>query len=453
MARPVVDETLDLSYPVPATRVSPNGRSRRRGRLVEVSAPAVPAWEWAIVVVALFLLARSPVYFYRLRIAELTGGRVFYSWQDDGVIRAVTAGLLLTVYVLAARRCDPRTLLRQPLLLAVLAMALASAAWSVEPTVTLWRSAFFLGTAVLGWYMAERFSLREQIGIVGAMAALSAAASGVALVAWPDVSHRTGRLENAWSGAYANRNWLALVMSIGLLTIPFVWATLPRRRRVLLLLVAGGEAFLLFRTGSRTGPVALATALAVAIALLVVRKLDLRPLGPIAGAATVGLITGYVGLVVRWNWTAIERWLGRKPGWSGRARLWQTDLVLASDKPWTGWGFESVWAHPATVARATESLGRFPYAAHSGYYEILLSVGLVGLLLFLLFLGVAGWRAFRFAFADRNGLSMWPIVFIVFAVVANFTESLFISAEAIWALTVAAAVSPTPAVRRRRALS
>jgi O-antigen ligase len=454
MAAAIAEETTDLEVrAVRRVRRRANRTAKNAVKLARVIPRAAPGWEWAIIVLVLFMLARSPLLFYRRRIAELVGGRVFYVWQDDGVIRAATAAALLVVYVIAARRCDPRNLLRHPYLLALLALTLASASWSVEPTVSLWRSTFFLGTAVIGWYLGERFSMREQIGIVGASSALGAVASIVALVAWPEIARGMSRPNGAWSGAYVNRNWLGLIMSLGLLSAPFLWATVRRRRRILVLAVSALEGLLLLKSGSRTGVVALAAAGTIGLVLLMARRLELKPLGPSVGGVAVALIVGYLGLVVYWNWAAIVHLLGRGPRLSGRSELWQIDLVFSAQRPWTGWGFEAIWAHPPTISEATAVFGRFPYAAHSGFYEILLGVGSAGLIVFILFIAVAGWRAFRFAWEGSSVTSLWPLVFIVFAVVANISESLFVSSESMWALTVAAAVAATRTGGRRRAIS
>jgi exopolysaccharide production protein ExoQ len=421
---------------------------------VGVSVRRVPGWEWGLVVVSLFLLGRSPVLFYRERIAELFGlPRAVGVWQDDGVVRATFAAVLLALYVVAARRCNPRTLLRQPLLLIYLAMAMASVTWSIEPAVSLWRVALFGGTAVVGWYLGERFTVQELIGIVGAVAAIGALASLVALLAWPDSALSTNRIEGIWSGAYVNRNLLGHAMAIGLVTLPFLWITVPRRRRPFLIAIGGLEAFLLLQSGSRTPWVAIAAAAAVGVPLLVVRKATTRALRPSVGAFAVSLVTGYVALIVQWNWRVIVNWLDRSARLSGRTLMWSVDRYYLRMQSWKGWGFEAIWAHPPTIAVAQTAYGKFPYSSHSGYFEVLISTGWIGFGLFVAFLAMAFWRAFRFAWDGWDTTSLWPLVFLVFAMTANISDSLFYSSEATWALTVAAAVASTRAGRRRAAVS
>lgn len=462
VAAKLADRTIDI----PAVRSRPPRRPTRRperpqrgstpsrGIHPAVAPAKVPGWEWGLVVVTLFVLGRSPVLFYRERVAELLGAdRALPVWSDDGVLRATFAAALLATYVVAARRCEPRTLLRQPFLLAFLAVGLASVSWSVEPGVSMWRIALFAGTAVLGWYIGERYSIRQIVSIVGAVAAVGALTSIVAVFVWPTRSQATNQIQGIWSGVYVNRNLLGHAMAIGLVALPFIWATVPKRRRMLLVAVGGLELFLLIRSGSRTPLVAMSAAAAVALPLLVVRRATTRALKPSVAAFAVGLVTGYLALVAHWNWQTIVVWLDRGVRLSRRTIMWGADRYYVRMQPFKGWGFEAIWAHPPTIAVAQTAYGKFPYSSHSGYFEVLLSTGWIGFGLFAAFLAMSAWRAFRFAWEGRDAASLWPLSFIVFAAVANISESLWVSSEATWALTVAAAVAATGARRRRPAVS
>ena len=454
MASTLAEETTDLSIPELRQRRPLPKRVIRRARQARLAARVVPGWEWAIAVVTLLVLTRSPVLFYRERVGELVGAdRAFYIWEDDAIVRSTFAIVLFVTYVLAARRCRPRTLLRQPFLVAFVAMGFASVTWSIEPTVSMWRIMLFTGTAVFGWYLGERYTARELVGIVGASAAIGALLSVLAIVVWPEKALSTNRVAGLWSGINVNRNLLALAMGTGLLTLPFLWRSLPKRRRPILIAVGLLELSLLVKSLSRTPLVSLSAAGAVGLSLLIVRKATTRALKPFGGAFAVGLVAGYIGLVVQWNWETIVRSLGRRLDLTRRTLMWAIDRYYSDMHPWKGWGFEAIWAHPPTIGVAQEVFGRFPYSSHSGYYEVILSTGRIGLALFIGFLVMAAWRAFRFAWDGFDAVSIWPLVYLVFVAVLNVSESLFVSSEATWALTVAAAVVATNAVGRRRTLS
>jgi hypothetical protein len=67
----------------------------------------------------------------------------------------------------------------------------------------------------------------------------------------------------------------------------------------------------------------------------------------------------------------------------------------------------------------------------------------VGFAVFVAFLVFALWKAFLLAWRSDDIVSVWPLAMIVFSIVANLSESFFVAGEAVWALTVAAAVAAT----------
>lgn len=63
---------------------------------------------------------------------------------------------------------------------------------------------------------------------------------------------------------------------------------------------------------------------------------------------------------------------------SGRAFIWPEVLYFASHRLWLGYGYESFWT-PAHIETISTNLGWGLREAHNGYLEVLLSLGMVGL--------------------------------------------------------------------------
>lgn len=418
------------------------------------------AWEAAAVVGAILLLGRGPVLFFRIRLSGLFGGPPGALWQDDLVVTCVYGIVLIVVAWIAVRRANASALIRQGPLLAFIAVVWASLAWSVEPTKTARHALMFVGTALVGWYIGDRFSLREQVSLVVIVAMIGTFASIIGLVVWPDLAIRTGRVSGWWSGVYVNRNFLGLMLSYGLLAAMFLFG--KTRYRVALGCAVALMVLLLAATKSRTGPVALIVALIVTVAVSLLRRLGRGKLTPMGGATVLLLTLGGCGLLVHLYWSDVLARLGRDATLTGRTEIWQLARWFSDLHPWQGWGFEAIWANAHAIGQAQAARvaphhasfgtpGGWPYSAHNGYYEMLLGVGRVGLVVFVFFLATAAWRAFHHAWGRRDLVSLWPLSFIIFAVVLNFSESMFVSGEALWALTVAVAVGATEIARRERA--
>jgi exopolysaccharide production protein ExoQ len=409
------------------------------------SASSQPArWEFGVVIFALFVLGRGPVLFLRERMADVFGGPAGVQWPEDNVIRGVFIAVEAAVIVVAVLRSRPSTLLRQPFLIVFLAVAWASLAWSERPQVTLSRVSLFIGAAFVGWFIGHRFTLRQQAWIVAGVGAAAVASTLLALVAWPDFARSTGRAEGVWSGMYGNRQVLGPVLCLGLLAAAFLFTEVDKRLRVAIGVVGAIDVYLLIRAGNRTGPIAFAVALAVSAGIFAVRRPGRAILTTPGGAVlSVGLVT-IIGGLISWNWSTILDLMGRSSNLTRRTEIWDLDLRFLSMRPLTGWGFETVWANPITAQHAQAAFsGNFPHSSHSGYYEILLGVGAIGFAVFVGFLAYALWRAFLLGWRGSGVMSLWPLALLVFVVVVNLSESRWVAGEAMWSLTVSAAVAAT----------
>jgi O-antigen ligase len=394
------------------------------------------AAELALALAALFVLARAPALFLRQRTANAFGGPIVGLWTDDPLIRGAFLTVEMMVLIVALRVCGWRPLVRLRPLMPFLAFVLLSAFWSVEAGVTVSHGLMLMGTALVGWYIGERFAVHQQAVVVAGAAAVGAVGSVVALVVWPEISQATDGHAGLWSGVYVHRNLLGLAMSTGLLALPF--ALWHERGSSLATGLAIGflEAYLLWRSGSRTGIVAL---LAAGSGVGVVAFLRLsRRLGVTAsrGAAMTLAVAGVAGYGVRRNWDAVLSLLGRSPTLTSRADIWDIMDRFVARRPLIGWGFEAFWSHPPAVAEATAA---FYFAhVHSGYYEVVLGVGWLGFALFMLFMAVTVWSVFRHAWQGFGPGAFWPLAVVVFVAVTDFSESFLVANDAQWSLLVMA---------------
>lgn len=406
-------------------------------------------YEFALVVVALYVLSRVPVLFFRLRTAEILGGPVRPYWSEDAIIRGTFLLVELAVIAVAVRVCSLRSLLRQWPLAGFLAIVLVSTAWSVEPDITGPHSLMFVATAAVGWYLGERFRPGQQALVVASVGGVAAVVSVIALFVWPEFAKTSDGYPGIWSGVYINRNILGLAMATGLLSLAFA---IGRLRGVALSIATGIgvlEAFLLLQTRSRTGLVALGITVACVAFVSALRALFGRRLTVRQGAMVTLLAGGAGGYWLHSNWGAVLSWLGREATLTSRTTIWAIVRGFIAQRPYWGWGFEAIWSHPPAVEQAAASYG-FAHA-HSAYYEVMLGTGKVGFVLFIVALLVTAWRLFAHAWRVPGVEGVWPLALGVFVAVNNLSESFLGSNEAVWALLVCAGVTASrPASARVR---
>lgn len=174
---------------------------------------------YAAVAAALLVFTNGPVFFAARNLTADSGG-----WEGDlirpaiiaaALLAAVTAALDLTWKNSAGR--GPAGLIQPhgPAAAAIAVYtltAIASAAWSVAPGLTLWRSLAYAGLVLLAWVIADMGT--EARVPLGLMAAAAVGASLLALAAAPNQAFD---IRGYWRGVYITRNSLAPLAALGLL--------------------------------------------------------------------------------------------------------------------------------------------------------------------------------------------------------------------------------------------
>jgi exopolysaccharide production protein ExoQ len=107
---------------------------------------------------------------------------------------------------------------------------------------------------------------------------------------------------------------------------------------------------------------------------------------------------------------------------SGRAFIWPEVMYFASQRLWLGYGYESFWT-PARIETISLELGWGLREAHNGYLEMLLWLGVAGLVLTLLVVAMGLAAAIRRFHSSRDSSYALPIGLLVFGLINSGLES------------------------------
>jgi exopolysaccharide production protein ExoQ len=308
--------------------------------------------------------------------------------------------------------------------------AVASAAWSPMPGMTLRRCVALLGTTGVGLFVATRFEPREQLRIVAHCIGLAALASPLAVLLFPEYSiAQTGE----WTGVFYQKNGLGHAMSLGVLCYAFL-ALSQRRGRLSSIFMAVFCGGLLLMSRSMT-------AIIVCTMMLVVlrfRKLLLLQARKLIGLAAVFLTVGIpIAIYVIQHAGDVLKAFGRDATLTGRVPLWNTVLDEIPAHPWHGFGYGAFWFTPEG-ARIQANFGWEITHSHDGYLEVTLALGLIGLALLAMVLVKNLLRGIHVARDGKTIDDFWPLFFLIFAVMDNITESWLLMANSLfWMLFVA----------------
>ena len=404
---------------IPTTRVAALRRLLR---------PAERVW----VVVFLGLISGA----YLALIGRRLGGE---GEDPDGT--PLAHALLLPLYgvlgllIVTHPREFARAAWRGKLALALVCLAGVSTLWSLQPGLTLSRSISLLAPTALGLILPSRFTPRELLRILALALGIPAVLSLIVALVLPADGITTIEYGNAWRGVYPSKNGLGRAMALAMAVFVLV-ALDGKQRRWLAWLGAAGTLGLVLLARA-------AASLVVSAALLslipLFRSLRLR-FTISAGVWTVSILLGAIlfTLVVS-NAEPTFALIGRDTTLTGRTMIWAAVLASIAERPWLGYGYSAFWQQwsgPSAVVLS--SVGWETPHSHNGFLELWLDLGLAGLVIFILGLGLAIRAGVARARQTDSAADLWPLVFLSFLVLINFSEAAILKQHSLfWVLYVA----------------
>lgn len=404
---------------------------------------AEPGWFGALLASAAFARA------YTLAVL----GAVFASFAIERLAGRVTyvsiiAGLCtIGIAVLVARRQEISLLRLVPTtLVALLGWALASVFWSSDATTSFWSwvtTAALAFLAVVIGHVRDTLQTARALGnVLRALLAASLAVevlSGVLLdIPFPFLGVQ-GNLADLGpvQGIFGTRNMLGFVAVLALITFLIEYRTQSVRPGVsfVSVVLAGGLAAL---SDSPTVLVlAVGVGLAVAALALVRHTCPERRSALQLGLGALVVIGVIVGYVAR---HPIIAWLGAGTDFSMRVDLWNVMVDMLRDKPVQGWGWYGAWSPREQPFNFINYVLDSSHATGlNAYFDVLLQLGWVGLILFVALAAIALVRSWLAASERRSVIYAWTPLILVALLIDSMFES-FTLAGIGWMMLVLCAV-------------
>lgn len=403
---------------------APPGAERRAADRIATVPPRTARHWAAFVALCLMLVAytKGPVFWARLDLAVLTGFLLDDVWVQ-------LAFLVPTAFVLAIAAPAVLTLWSDRLVVVTFALfvlvVLASSLWSVTPQQTLEQTTMFVlstAAALLAGAYLRRFDalaalwLAMQVGVFASLFAWHRE--------WPGIF--VGFRGDQFAGVFLNKNSLGPVAMTGVMTSAVlgiaawrrqVWWLVPLTLVTLLV-----DTVIWYWSNSLTAMFAWLAAIASVGVLALLVPGPRTVMRRIAGAISIVLVGLAVAAAVAFRHELSER-LGRQEFLSGRVAIWDVVFDYIRERPVRGWGYMSLWTQPEIFASQRAARLNPVYEAHSGYLEILLGVGLIGLALLIVVCVVALVRVVRAMWFLSNVVAAWSVAMVVYTVVVNLTET------------------------------
>jgi len=322
-------------------------------------------------------------------------------------------------------------------IICLIVVAIASTMWSQDPAFTLRRTIVLVATTAFGIYFGSRFSVAQQLRLLAwtfAFVVLSSFAIAIFLPRY-GVDHFLH--PGDWQGAFGQKNMLARIMVLSAMVFYFVR---PQSGNTLRWLGLAGAFVLLVLSRSVTGALVFCAVVAT-IPLYRLLRTKITAAIPIVVGVVLAVLGS--GVIIANSLPAIFQLLNRSPQLTGRTELWNAVVMAIMKRPLIGYGFNAFW-QGMTGASATVMLTVqwLPLHSHNGFLDLMLDLGLLGLVTFALGYFALWRRAIKLTRTMRGPVPVWLCTYLLFMFVYNLTESsILVENNICWVLYTATAVN------------
>jgi exopolysaccharide production protein ExoQ len=338
-------------------------------------------------------------------------------------------------------------------LISLIVLVIFSFSWSDFPDYSLLciRSEF-LAMTLFGIYLGISSDIKSLNRKLSYGLILCLLLSWITAVAVPSIG-RTQPGEpfaGTWTGIYGHKNNTSSYMVLTSLVLLLEslqltrksWMGVPQHLWIRLL---GLSAFaFVFITGSGTG---LVLSILMSSSLFLYSRFRWQGKFTVLVLDLLVLIFGLVSSFLLGNWQEIVISMGKDPTLTGRTPMWDVAIQRILERPLLGYGLQGFWApgspYPAELGRAVDFTGNFvPPHPHNGFIDVAISVGLVGLCLFLVSLLSTIGRALHQAYSSKSVTDLLPLGFLILFLINNITESYIVyRIQIFWVIYIAIALN------------
>jgi exopolysaccharide production protein ExoQ len=320
-------------------------------------------------------------------------------------------------------------------------LALASTAWSQFPKDSFLIGSYAAVNLCFAFYFVARVDASRQIGILTLLGWLVILTSTAAAILFPayGTDHQGEAVFGSWIGIFPHKNWLA-IMVVFLVSGAFYVEPSTRSAKTMRNLYIMVSLFVIAMSHSRTGWIVAASLLGYIAVTRFLKKC--RPTDRAIVILLSILFGGVAIAVVAEYFRAIMYFLGKDPTLTGRTRIWELSFHALMQRPLLGYGYRAFW-HGLEGASASISLADrwIVPAAHNGFLDLGLGIGIlgVGLVLYLMAQAV---RNAMICFRRGDSFSAeWFLCLVFLTLVSNVAElTLMVPNHLAWILFVVACV-------------
>lgn len=370
-----------------------------------------------------------------------SGVDIFTTLGLESILNVLSYGVLLALLAGCWRQVLRALTLDIPLLL-LHGLGLASVLWSAAPEFTSDESKTVVRAALFGVYLAVRFGLKGTIKIIRWPIGIGVVASLLSGIIFPSHGiHWEGEWVGAWKGIYAFKNLFASQMLQASVLFMVLGLGFKKYRYWLLAAVA---VFLLVLSRGKTSLAAFVISIyLLPLYLFAKQPARLRSFMLISILALTLISVAIIALNLE---LIVVDWLGKDLEFNGRLPVWTLMLEQGAKQFWFGYGYAGFWTSGSaryilthTWAAGTVAQG-LRFNGHSGFLDLFLQLGFVGIACLLISYFLTLWKTFNLLLRSHAVEFFWSLMILLVMVFLNLADTLsMFNGGADWSIYIACA--------------
>jgi exopolysaccharide production protein ExoQ len=268
-------------------------------------------------------------------------------------------------------------LLKDKILLLFLLFPLLSVIWSTNPDASFgFFSRVIVRSTVFALYLASCYSLKDLLRLVTITLILSLIINIPVAVALPFGVSEDG----SWKGFLGHKNGFGRLMAWAMVHFAILSVYIPKGRGRTMIGFGLALIALFFSQAKSSLSIGLSTLTFLPLYKSFLQMYRIKTL-----LITVSLLLG-IGATTWLSYNIeyiIVNVLGKSLTLNGRLPIWEYFLTRIAERPWLGFGFDAFWTNPEEIWNAQRNLHWYSGHAHSGFIDLTLQLGIVGLSLFV----------------------------------------------------------------------
>ena len=329
----------------------------------------------------------------------------------------------------------------------LLVFAASSYFWSAVPDITKTRVIALTGTMIFSLYITSRYTLKEQLRLLGWTFGVIVITSIIFAVLLPKFGQMGGVHNGAWRGIYNHKNVLGKMMVISTMVFALLSLQAQKYRWVLRGLL--GTSMILILLSRASSPLLNLIILGGVLVILYVfqwRYIFMVP--ALVGISSLGTI---IYTLIAANAGQVAGVFGKDLTLTGRTFFWPLILDKIRENPFTGYGFGAFWQGFDGPSAYIWNASTFKAPnGHNGYLDLCLELGLIGLSLYMIQFFIGFKKALENVRTTKTLDGFWPVILFTYIILANLTESsLMLQNNFLWVMQISTFLSPNSHRLRR----